>query len=127
MYYKERTYVNLSQSVKFGLDLCRHECILLYIMERVYTIDRQGYQRRLPMLVLSRKSGERIRIGAEIEVSVLRIHGNRVEVGISAPRSLSIRREDTLLPGNPFAEEPELVSVLCQLHSATSGPASSLV
>lgn len=57
------------------------------------------------MLVLSRKSGEQIRIGTEIEVTILRIQGNRVEVGIAAPRSLSIRREDAI--SFPREQSPE--------------------
>ena len=46
------------------------------------------------MLVLSRKKGERIRIGDEIEVKVLKISGNRVTLGIEAPTRLHIVRSD---------------------------------
>ena len=46
------------------------------------------------MLVLSRKVGERIRIGDEVVVTVLAIVGSRVRLGIEAPSSVSILREE---------------------------------
>ena len=46
------------------------------------------------MLVLSRKLGEQILIGSEIEVTVLAIHKARVRLGLAAPRELSIHREE---------------------------------
>lgn len=46
------------------------------------------------MLVLSRKQGEVIRIGDDISVTVLEILGSKVRIGIDAPRSISIRREE---------------------------------
>lgn len=49
------------------------------------------------MLVLSRKSGERIQIGSEIEISVVRVKGDRVQIGIQAPRDVIVRREEIIL------------------------------
>lgn len=46
------------------------------------------------MLVLSRKEGETIRIGEDIEITVVRVSGNRVRVGISAPRDVTVTRPD---------------------------------
>jgi len=46
------------------------------------------------MLVLSRKSGERIRIGDDVAITVVRIGPNTVLLGIEAPRDLSILREE---------------------------------
>lgn len=46
------------------------------------------------MLVLSRKPGERIRIGDDIAVTVVRIGPNTVRIGIDAPRDMSILREE---------------------------------
>ncbi len=46
------------------------------------------------MLVLSRKVGERIRIGDEVTVTVVRISGGGVRLGIEAPAELSIIREE---------------------------------
>lgn len=44
------------------------------------------------MLVLTRKPGERIQIGREVEISVLSIEGQRVRIGIKAPDEVPIRR-----------------------------------
>ena len=46
------------------------------------------------MLVLSRKFGERIHIGEGITVSIVAIHGNRVQLGIDAPPEVRIVRDD---------------------------------
>jgi len=46
------------------------------------------------MLVLSRKLGERLRIGNDVEVTVLRIRGNRVRLGVTAPRTVVLKRQD---------------------------------
>lgn len=46
------------------------------------------------MLVLSRKSGEQIQIADTIEVTVLRIRGGRVKIGISAPADVPIQRKE---------------------------------
>ena len=46
------------------------------------------------MLVLSRKSMERIQIGDNVVVTVLEIHGNKVRIGISAPREIRVLRSE---------------------------------
>jgi len=46
------------------------------------------------MLVLSRKSGEQILIGDDIEVVVLEIDGNHVKLGFTAPRYVPIVRAE---------------------------------
>lgn len=46
------------------------------------------------MLVLSRKPGERILIGDDVAVTVVRIGPNNVRIGIEAPRSMNIVREE---------------------------------
>lgn len=46
------------------------------------------------MLVLSRKSGERILIGDEIAITIVRIGPNTVRLGIDAPRDMNIVREE---------------------------------
>lgn len=46
------------------------------------------------MLVLSRKPGERIRIGSEIELRVLEVRGDRVRIGFEAPTNIKIHREE---------------------------------
>ena len=46
------------------------------------------------MLVLSRKTGEAIRLGTEIEISVLEVRGDTVKLGIAAPRSVHVWRKE---------------------------------
>lgn len=46
------------------------------------------------MLVLSRKPGERIMIGDEVTVTIVRIGPNNVRIGIEAPRTMNIVREE---------------------------------
>ena len=49
------------------------------------------------MLVLSRKAGERIWIGDDISVTVVRISGGGVRIGIEAPVELPVVREELKL------------------------------
>lgn len=46
------------------------------------------------MLVLSRKVGEKIMVGNNVEVVVTKIAGDRVTLGIAAPREVLIRRQE---------------------------------
>lgn len=46
------------------------------------------------MLRLGRKPGERIFIGDNVVVTIVQVRGDRVTVGIDAPKNVSIRRDD---------------------------------
>jgi carbon storage regulator len=46
------------------------------------------------MLVLSRRVGESIVIGDDITVTVLEVRGDVVRVGVGAPRSVAVHREE---------------------------------
>ena len=46
------------------------------------------------MLVLTRKGNQSIMIGDEIEISVLAIMGEKVRIGIEAPRSIPVFRKE---------------------------------
>ena len=48
------------------------------------------------MLVLTRKVGEEILIGDQINIKVIEISGNKVRLGIDAPATLRIYREEIL-------------------------------
>ncbi len=50
------------------------------------------------MLILTRKEGEGIRIGDNIVIKVTKITGNQVSLGVTAPRSVHVVR-DELVPG----------------------------
>jgi carbon storage regulator len=49
------------------------------------------------MLVLTRKSNQSIMIGDDIEVSVLSIMGEKVRIGIQAPRTIPVFRKEVYL------------------------------
>ena len=49
------------------------------------------------MLVLTRKSNQSIMIGNDIEVSVLSIMGEKVRIGIQAPRDIPVFRKEVYL------------------------------
>ena len=49
------------------------------------------------MLVLTRKSNQSIMIGDDIEVSVLAILGEKVRIGIQAPRDVPVFRKEVYL------------------------------
>lgn len=46
------------------------------------------------MLVLSRKTGESIRIGDQIELKILSVDGDQVKLGIVAPKSVKVHRSE---------------------------------
>lgn len=46
------------------------------------------------MLILTRRIGETIRIGREVSVTVLGIQGNQIRLGVLAPISVSVHREE---------------------------------
>lgn len=46
------------------------------------------------MLVISRKPEEQIRIGSQITVRVLGVSGNSVRLGVDAPKSVPVHREE---------------------------------
>ena len=49
------------------------------------------------MLVLSRKKEEQIRIGDDIKILVVEIRGDKVRLGIDAPRHIDVHREEIWL------------------------------
>ncbi len=46
------------------------------------------------MLILTRRVGETLMIGDDVTVTVLGVKGNQVRVGVSAPREVSVHREE---------------------------------
>ena len=67
------------------------------------------------MLVLSRRETERIRLGDSIVVTVIRVSGDKVRLGIEAPKEILVLREELdVHPGESAG-------------SATAGPAIECV
>lgn len=48
------------------------------------------------MLVLTRKPGESIVIGEDVEIMIISVEGEAVRVGISAPRAVPVHRSEVL-------------------------------
>ena len=46
------------------------------------------------MLILTRRVGESLMIGDNVDVTVLGIRGNQVRIGINAPKDVSVHREE---------------------------------
>ena len=46
------------------------------------------------MLILTRRVGEALKIGDEVSVTVLRVKGDQVRLGIEAPKSVVVHREE---------------------------------
>ena len=46
------------------------------------------------MLVLSRKPGEALRVGDEVEITVVEVKGDMVRIGIEAPRNVQVWRKE---------------------------------
>ncbi|HPC47917.1 MAG TPA: carbon storage regulator CsrA [Deltaproteobacteria bacterium] len=49
------------------------------------------------MLILTRKVGESVAIGDDIQISVVEIKGTQVKLGIRAPREISVHRQEIYL------------------------------
>ena len=56
------------------------------------------------MLVLTRKLQERIKIGENVTITVLRVKGNAVRIGIEAPRHVRVVRAELPTGGEASAE-----------------------
>ncbi|WP_444927078.1 carbon storage regulator CsrA [Microbulbifer sp. TRSA002] len=46
------------------------------------------------MLILKCRTGQNLRIGANVSITVLEVKGNQVKIGILAPKSLPVHREE---------------------------------
>jgi carbon storage regulator len=85
---------------------------------------RQG--RHPDVLVLTRKSNQSIMVGDDIEISVLAIMGEKVRIGIEAPRSVPVFRKEVYVEiqqgRDPSEDRKQVDEALGQLSSPDSGP-----
>ena len=56
------------------------------------------------MLVLSRKKSEKIKLGDSIEITVVRVCGNKVRLGIQAPPDVAVLREELQEANTPSSD-----------------------
>jgi carbon storage regulator len=49
------------------------------------------------VLVLSRKPGEKLQIANQVTITVLEVKGNRVRLGVEAPKSCEVLRQELCL------------------------------
>ena len=69
------------------------------------------------MLILTRRVGESVVIGEDVTVTVLGVKGNQVRIGINAPKTVAVHREEIFEriksgraagdnPGNTTSDQP---------------------
>ncbi len=82
------------------------------------------------MLVLTRRTNEKIRIGDNVVLTILEVRGDQVRLGIEAPRAVSVHREEVwvelqaqnLAAASPSQEQMDkLSSQLAQASGQTQG------
>lgn len=66
------------------------------------------------MLILTRRVGESVMIGDDVSITVLGVKGNQVRLGINAPKSVAVHREEIYqrikreqAAGGPHESPPE--------------------
>jgi len=82
------------------------------------------------MLVLTRRAGQSLRIGPNVEVRVVRIEGDRVVLGIGAPRHIAVVRAELVeeVSGevqNAADTRARLRVMLAPIHSVPSPAAET--
>jgi carbon storage regulator len=61
---------------------------------KIRIITSAHYFRRIVMLILTRRVGETIMVGDEVQVTVLGVKGNQIRIGINAPEEIAVHREE---------------------------------
>jgi len=73
------------------------------------------------MLVLSRKEGERLRLGEEIRITVVKVGNDKVRLGIEAPANLLVLRDELETHEMPEEEAQERITLVFPSSDAVHG------
>ena len=46
------------------------------------------------MLILTRRTGETLMIGDDVKITILKVSGNQIRIGVEAPKDVSVHREE---------------------------------
>jgi carbon storage regulator len=46
------------------------------------------------MLILTRRVGETLMIGDDVKITILKVSGNQIRIGVEAPKDVSVHREE---------------------------------
>lgn len=65
---------------------------MTFMLDVIYLCDL--YYKGVVMLVLSRQRNETIKIGDEISITVVDIRGDKVRIGIEAPKNVIVHRQE---------------------------------
>ena len=77
------------------------------------------------MLILTRRSGESVMVGDDVVITVFEVRGDSVRIGIQAPRSVAVHREEVykeLQAANQQAASPDEDVLQALVISADAAP-----
>jgi len=76
------------------------------------------------MLILTRRVGETLKVGNDVDVTVLGVKGNQIRIGIKAPKNVAVHREEIF---DRIQREAELAQRAdpSQLRSPAKGEATA--
>ncbi|WP_078431753.1 carbon storage regulator CsrA [Metabacillus halosaccharovorans] len=76
------------------------------------------------MLVLTRRISESIKVGEDIEITVLSVNGDQVKIGINAPKDIDVHRKEIYLSIQESNSEAASISatILNELRNKQINP-----
>jgi carbon storage regulator (csrA) len=78
------------------------------------------------MLILTRRTGESVKIGDDVAVTVLGVKGNQVRLGFEAPKAIGIHRQEIYERMRQEAERAQGNTLVRDLHKSVEADAVTL-